>query len=146
MSAYYPAVIALQLLVGFWLATAVCRYLATPAPGTPLGRLREFRFSEHLGWGVVLPLVIFFIPRLAAGRIAAGNLLIVTTALYSLRGVAVVAFGVAMTGGGGLMLGSAIVLAILFMSPVVLAGTVLLGVLDTGLDLRRRWAQPPAGD
>ena len=145
MAAYYPATIALQMLAGFALATAVCQFLATPAPGSPLGRLREFRFSEHLGWCVAIPLLVFLIPKLADGRIAAGNLLIVTVALYALRGVAVVTFGLAMSGAGGLVLSTAIALAIVFMLPVVLAGTVLLGVLDAGLDLRRRWTTP-AGD
>ncbi|HEY2825740.1 MAG TPA: DUF2232 domain-containing protein [Gemmatimonadales bacterium] len=146
MSAYYPATVALQMLAGFALATLLCRHLTTPAPGVPLGRLREFRFSEHLGWGAAIPLMILLIPKLAAAKVAAGNVLVVTVALYALRGTAVVAFALAMTGGGGLLLSVAIAFAIVFMSPVVLAGTVFLGVLDAGLDLRRRWTSPPAGE
>jgi hypothetical protein len=30
------------------------------------------------------------------------------------------------------------------MLPVVLGIGILLGVLDTGMDLRRRWSKPPA--
>lgn len=145
MGAYYPATIALQMLAAFALATAICRHLVTPTPGVPLGRLREFRFSEHLGWAVAVPLVVLLIPRLADARLAAGNVLVVTVALYALRGLAVVAFGLALTGGG-LVLQMAIALAVVFMLPVVLAGSILLGVLDAGLDLRRRWANPPAGE
>jgi Sec-independent protein secretion pathway component TatC len=59
-----------------------------------------------------------------------------------LRGSAVVVFGLALTGGPGLITTGIMAFSVVFMLPIVLTGTILLGVVDTGLDLRRRWSTP----
>jgi len=144
-SSFFPALVALELVLGMALATSLYHRVSRTPRGARLGRLSEFRFSEHLGWAAVIPLVIVLLPRLAAFKVAASNLLLVTGALYALRGLAVAVAGAAFAGSGPLTAVFAVV-AGFFLLPVVLGGAVLLGVLDAGVDLRRRWTQPPASD
>lgn len=144
-SSFFPALVALEMFLGMALATTLYHRISRAPRGKPLGRLREFRFSEHLGWLAVIPLVIVLLPRLAVLKLAASNLLLVTGALYALRGIAVAVAGAALAGSGPLTAVFAVVTGF-FLLPVVLGGAVLLGVLDAGVDLRRRWTQPPASD
>jgi hypothetical protein len=141
----FPALLALQLFAGLALATALHHRIAQRPVGAPLGRLAEFRFTEHLGWAAAIPLLVLLIPRLAVAKVAATNLLVITGALYALRGIAVAAFGAGLAGNTTLTMGL-IAGAAFLMLPVMLAAAVLLGVLDAGLDLRRRWSKPPAGN
>lgn len=136
---YYPALLALELFVAFAIALAIYHRITKSPQGLPLGRFRNFRFSEHLGWVPAMALLVILVPSLAAGRLAATNVLIVAAALYALRGFAVVAFGVQTVGGGVfLVVLSAVIL--FFLLPIVLAGALVLGVVDAGFNLRRRWA------
>lgn len=143
---YFPAITAFELMAGLALATALAHRVAHRPVGRPLGRLREFRFSEHLGWAAVVPLVVLLLPMLAAAKTAAANVLAVAAGLYALRGVAVAAFGLATAGigGAGLAVGAALLTLILL--PVAAAGAILMGLLDAGLDLRRRWSTPPTSE
>jgi hypothetical protein len=148
----FPAFIALQVLFGLVIAALLARRLVGEAAGVPPGPLAEFRFSEHLGWLLVLAIATLLFTGVAGSRAApqaltvlggarvlAVNLLVVIGTLYGLRGVAVILFGIrALKGGVFLYLAAA--LAVFF----VLPGVVLLGVLDAGLNLRRRWL-PPSG-
>ena len=140
MADFFPATTAIQMLAGFALASVWVRRM-DPARHT-LGRFRDFRFSEHLGWATVVALAIVLMTRLVAIKLLAANVLIVTGVLYALRGAAVMSFALAISGGPGLFTTAMILFAIVFMLPVVLAGTILLGVVDTGLDLRQRWSTP----
>lgn len=146
MAEFFPAIAALELLAGLALAVAIYHRVARAPLGRPPGRFRDFRFSEHLGWAAVLPLLVLLVPKLAAAKAAAGNLLAVIAVVYALRGAAVAASGVAAAGLGGpaLVIGTA--LLFVFLLPVVAAGSILLGVVDAGLDLRRRWATPSVGE
>ena len=143
MADLFPAALAVQLIAGFALATLLYGRMSGPT-GRPLGRFRDFRFTEHLGWAAVVALAIVLLTRLATMKLLAANVLIVTGVLYALRGAAVVWFAWAMAGGPGLLSIAMIIFSIVFLLPVVLAGTILLGVVDTGLDLRQRWSTPRA--
>lgn len=132
----YPAALALQLMVCLALAVLVVRRMGGVTIGRPFGRLAEFRFSEHLGWLLAGSLVLFVVPGLGAARPLAVNVLVVMAVLYGLRGIAVVLNGLKAAQAGPILYGLA-ALAVLF----VLPGTVLLGVLDAGLNLRRK--RPP---
>lgn len=136
----YAAILALQLLAGLVLATMLYHRISRAPVGLPVGRFRDFRFSEHLGWAAVVALTVVLIPKLAAAKLAAANLLVVTGAFYALRGAAVTAFGLGLLGGPGLGGTLLLGLAILFILPAMVAGAIVLGVVDAGLDLRRRWA------
>ncbi len=143
MADFFPATLAIQMLAGLALASVLYHRMTHQTHGT-LGRFRDFRFTEHLGWAAVVALGIVLVTRFAAIKILAANVLVVAGVLYALRGAAVVSFALAMAGGPGFFTTAVIVLAILFMLPVVLPGTILLGVVDAGLDLRQRWSTPRA--
>ena len=117
------------------LAAVLVRRVAGHAVGRPIGRLADFRFSEHLGWLLALALGMVLLPQLAALRPLGLNVLVVMGTLYALRGLAVIAFGIHLLRGGCALYVAA-ALALFFLMP----GVVLLGVVDAGLDLRRRWS------
>jgi hypothetical protein len=129
----FPAAMALQLFVSLALAAVLVRRIAGRAVGVPPGRFADFRFSEHLGWLLAVGLVLVLVPPLAPARALGLNLLVVMGTLYALRGLAVVVFGLRAIRGGPVLYGAA-ALALFFLMP----GVVLLGVVDAGLDLRRR--------
>lgn len=136
---HYAAVVALQLMAGLVLASSLYHRVTRQPIAAPVGKFRDFRFTEHIGWIAVVALTVILVPRLAAAKLAAANLLIVTGALYALRGLAVAAFGISAAGGAGAGTAILTALAVVFILPAVVAGAILLGVLDAGLDLRRRW-------
>jgi hypothetical protein len=144
MADYFPAIGTIQLIAGLSLATALYHAVAHEPHGPGLKRLRDFRFSEHLGWAAIAGLAVILIPKLAAAKLAAVNLLLVMGMLYALRGVAVAAFGIQLLGAGSGMFTALAMVAALLMLPIALAGAILLGVVDSGLDLRRRWTTPRA--
>jgi hypothetical protein len=129
----FPAAMALQLFVSLVLAAVLVRRLAGRAVGVPPGRFADLRFSEHLGWLLAAGLVLVVVPPLAPARTLGLNVLVVMGTLYALRGLAVVAFGIRAIRGGPVLYAAA-ALAVFFLLP----GVVLLGVVDAGLDLRRR--------
>lgn len=138
---FFPALVALHLIAACVLAAALHRRLAERPVGRPPEPFVRFRFSEHLGWLMVVPLLIVLLPRLAGVKLAAWNVLAVMLALYMTRGLAVAVFGMQLLGGG-VLLAILAGLAVVFMLPVVLGTALVLGVLDAGLDLRRRWTAP----
>jgi len=140
----YAAVLAIQMLAGLALAATIYYRVCRSPAGLPPGRFREFRFSEHLGWVGALGLLIMLVPRLAVAKAAAINLLLVSGLLYAIRGAAVAAFGIALLGGAGCGTAALFGLLALFVLPAVVAGAIVLGVIDAGMDLRKRWATPPA--
>ncbi len=141
MADFFPATVAVQMLAGLALATALYRRFA-PAAGVTWGKFRDFRFSEHLGWIAVVALAIVLLTKAATLKLMAANVLVVAGLLYALRGAAVAWFGLTLTGGPGLLATGLIAFSVVFMLPVILIGTIFVGVVDAGLDLRRRWPTP----
>jgi hypothetical protein len=142
---HYGAVLALQLMAGLGLAWVVYHRVMKHPIAAPAGRFRDFRFTEHIGWVAVAALTVVLVPRLAAAKLAAANLLLVTGALYALRGAAVAIFGLTAAGGASAATALLAALAVVFILPAVVAGTIVLGVVDAGFDLRRRWAGRAGG-
>ena len=140
---YFPAIIALQMIAGFALVNSLYHRVSRKPSGRPLARLRDFSFSEQLGWAAVIPLVVLLIPKLSAVKLAASNVLLVAGALYALRGAAVVSFLMS-AAGAGFIVYALIWVALLFMLPVMVAGAVMLGIVDSGVNLRNRWAKAAA--
>jgi hypothetical protein len=102
----------------------------------PLGSLVEFRFPDPLVWVLIAALALMLVP-VATWAVRLGlNLAVVMGALYALRGFAVtVALILGMIGPRvGVLVALGLVGVILY--PIVVAGTLLLGVTDTWLDLR----------
>ncbi len=141
MADFFPATVAVQMLAGLALATALYRRFA-PAAGVTWGKFRDFRFSEHLGWIAVIALAIVLLTRAATLKLMAANVLVVAGLLYTLRGTAVAWFGLTLTGGPGLLTTGLVAFSVVFMLPVIIIGAIFIGVVDAGLDLRRRWPTP----
>ncbi|GBD31097.1 hypothetical protein HRbin33_00045 [bacterium HR33] len=136
----YAAIATLQLMAALVLALLLYRRIARSPWGLPPGRFRDFRFTEHLGWLGVVSLAVVLVPKLAAAKAAAVNLLIVTGVLYALRGAAVTVFGLGLLGGIGPWAMAVLGLAVVFLLPLVAAGAIVLGVIDASFDLRSRLA------
>ena len=129
----FPATAALasiaSLGVAWWLYLRV-------ALGDDQGLLplREFRFNDHLVWLFVGGLVLVLMGGEGLGR-AGSNAVVFMSGLYALRGAAVVAF---FGAGKSLLSVVFLVLALLFVWPVVAIGALVIGLGDTWLDLRAR--------
>lgn len=141
---YHPALVTLQMMAGLALATVVYHRLAIKPRGDPPGRFRDFRFTEHLGWATIAALVVVLVPKFSAAKLGALNVLLVLSTLYALRGAAVAAAGLQQLGGGCVIVVLSVAAAFL-MLPIAVVGAILLGIVDTSFDLRRRWQSPPAG-
>ncbi len=143
MADYYPAIIAIQLCMGMALATAAYYRMTDHPVGDAFGRIRDFRFSEHLGWIAILPLLLALVPAPATAKLIAVNVLLVMATFYALRGVGVVIYAVSRyEGGRGFATAMALLAAILLL-PIAVAGVILLGVVDARLDFRARWPSKP---
>lgn len=127
----FPAMLGVGSLAALGVAWWSYRRLARPG-GEAMGRLPEFRFPDHLIWLLIAGLVLLLFPAAGwTGRVGT-NVVFFMGALYVLRGAAVV---LALVGPNAVML---VVLGVmtLLLYPIVMAGTLLVGVTDTWLDLR----------
>ena len=129
----FPATAALASIaalgVAWWLYLRV-------AHGNDQGLLplREFRFNDHLVWLFVGGLALVLVGGDGLDR-AGSNAVVFMGGLYALRGAAVVAF---FGAGQSLLSVVFLVLALLFVWPVVAVGALVIGLGDTWLDLRAR--------
>jgi hypothetical protein len=111
-------------------------YRRLGSTGRPLGRLVEFRFPDMLVWVLIAGVALLMMPVADWAPRVGSNLVFFMGALYALRGLAVLAALV--LGMVGPQLPVLLVLGVVgvFLYPIVVAGTLLLGVTDTWLDLR----------
>ena len=134
----FPALLTVgslaALAVGWW------GYKRSGGAGEPLGRLTEFRFPDPLIWVLIAGLVLVVAAPGGWGIRLGSNLLFAMGALYALRGLAVMG---ALIGGHGPAL-ALVALVGLLLWPIVMTGTLVVGVVDTWLDLRAAWRA--AGD
>jgi hypothetical protein len=129
----YPALLALASVAALGLAWWAYRRLV--ARESPLGLLRDFRFSDELVWVLIAGLALVVAPLGDVAARAGVNVLAFMVALYALRGLAVLLALVGMPSIVGTIV--AVVVALL-LYPVVMTGAVVLGITDTWLDLRTR--------
>jgi hypothetical protein len=137
IGSFYPALLFLAGLAGLRLAWSwYHRIVARPVgPAPPL--FSAFRFSDQLVWGWVAGLALCLLPIAPAATAVGSNLLLVWTALYAARGLAVFSAGSRQVPRTVL---ATLALVALFLLPFVIAGLTLLGLADTWLDFRRRMA------
>ena len=136
-----PAGLAIVAMGGVWLAWVWYHRVSSHPIGRPARPFREFRFSDHLVWLVVLAGGLAIAPLPEGWGIAGANLLVFLLALYAGRGLAVIQSALVPAPLGLAMLLSVVALLLLPLAVVVCA---LIGLADTWLDLRRRMA-PPEG-
>lgn len=141
----FPALLVLQTLAGLALAWQWHIRLAAAPLGPPLTPFRQFRFGDAWVWGLVAVGGVWVAPALAALKLAALNVGIVLSALYCLRGIAIV---VAVASGAGvptglLVIGAVISSALALPLLLILPGVWTLGVFDTWLEFRRRLSGRP---
>lgn len=126
----FPALVGVgtvaALAVGWW------GYGRVAQTGTFMGRLPEFRFPDVLVWLLIAGLVLVLLPLSEWAPRVGGNLVMFMAALYALRGLAVV---LALVGPH---VPALVVLSVvgLILYPIVVAGTLVVGVTDTWVDLR----------
>jgi hypothetical protein len=134
---FLPALVLIQSMAALAAAWALYRVVAKHPEGEPLPLLRDFRFSDHLIWGVVVALAALVIPGARTLRPLGGNLATFFGALYVVRGLGVVAGLGAAAGLGGPVATLLGFLATVFLLPLVMFGAFALGVSDTWVDWRR---------
>ena len=130
----FPSLAALEALAALALAWAMYHRLGRARIGPPLGSIREFRFNDHLVWGVVGGLALVLLPGAAVIRSIGANLLLFFGALYTIRGIGVFMW---VASPGQLATALLVVFSLLFWN--VLGVMALgIGVGDTWLDWRSR--------
>lgn len=131
---FYPALLALASLAALGVAWWAYRRVAA-RHARPLRPLREFRFNDDLVWLLIAGVLLLVLPLGAAGRWAGSNVVVFMLGLYALRGVGVLLALTGAQGAIGVVVGG---LALLFLYPLVMAASLVLGLTDTWLDLRAR--------
>lgn len=137
----HPALVSLASLAGLGIAWWAYRRIAV-RDHAPLGPLREFRFRDELVWLLIAGILLLILPIGGAAVRTGANLLMFMAALYALRGAAVLLVLFGLQGFGGAVFAG---LAFLFLYPVVLATTIMVGLTDTWFDLRARRAAARPG-
>jgi len=137
MAAMLPALVLLQSVAALAAAWAIYRAIARQPEGTPLPALREFRFNDHLIWGIVAALVTLVVPGMAALRAVGLNLAVFFGGLYVARGLGVLATLAAAGGFGGPLAVLLVALVTLFLLPLAGIAALAVGVTDTWVDWRK---------
>jgi hypothetical protein len=137
----FPALVALQSLAALALASWVVARLRR-GEGSPfaLRPLREFRFNDQLVWILIAGLVVVLLPLGAIATRAGWNALLFMAGLYALRGLGIFVFLAGAPSAFGVLFGA---IALLFLYPLVVTTAVVVGLMDTWLDLRARASLPP---
>ena len=136
----FPALLALESLAAISLAWAVYHRVGRARLGPPLAALRDFRFSDHLVWGLVIGLLLTVAPWLSRLAPAGANLLVFFGVLFALRGLGVAAWF--FTPG---RLATALFFGVsLFFWNIIGALALGLGLGDTWLDWRARGREQAA--
>jgi hypothetical protein len=135
-SLLHPALIGLESLAALGVAWWAYRRLAA-RERHPLGRLRDFRFGDHLVWVLIAGILLLVLPLGEAAVRAGSNVVAFMGALYALRGAAILLVFSGLQGVGGAFVAG---LVVLFLYPVALMTAVVVGLSDTWFDLRARRA------
>ena len=141
---FFPGLTVLAAGAGILVAWAVYQRVAHRPIGGPAPPFAGFRGSDHLLWGLVVPLAILISPAGDALDLIAVNVLLVFGIIYVTRGAAILTWFMrpkSLLGSVGLGLAA---VAALFVLPIAGSGLLLLGIVDTWIDIRRRPMPPPS--
>lgn len=136
-SQLYPALLLIAAVSGLRLAWAWYHRVSMRPLGAPPPPFHAFRFNDQLVWGWVVALALCLLPGMEPWTLIGANLLLVWTALYATRGLAVLVAGAGRLPGSVMLV---IGVISLFLMPFIAGGLTLLGLADTWLDFRRRMA------
>lgn len=136
-----PALLVLATLAALAVAWWAYRRLSA-RDAVPLAGMAQFRFPDALVWLLIAGIVMLIAPVGELASRAGANLVAVMGLLYALRGVAVLVFLHGMPSLIGWLLIAVISLLLL---PLVLVPTIVVGLSDTWLDIRRRRSVEDAG-
>lgn len=140
----FPGLTVLAAGTGLLVAWAVYQRVAFRPVGGPAAPFTSFRGSDHLLWGLVVPLAILISPAGDTLDLVAVNALLVFGVIYVIRGAAILTwFMRSKSRLGSLGLGL-LAIAALFVLPIAGSGLLLLGIVDTWIDIRRRPMPPPS--
>ncbi|NJD10069.1 MAG: DUF2232 domain-containing protein [Gemmatimonadetes bacterium] len=132
----FPALLALATLAALAVAWWAYRRWSLQ-DREPLRPFREFAFPNDLVWLLIVGIALIVVPASDAVDRAGANVLTFMVALYALRGAAVLLVIGGAPGPLGMFMG---LLALLFLYPLVMAATVLVGLTDTWIDIRAKRA------
>lgn len=139
LSVVTPALAVLEGLALLALAWALYHRLARQRVGPPLTRLRDFRFNDQLVWAFLAGLALVVLPALAELRGVGANLLVVSGALYALRGLGVLSWFLASRPVSRFFLVFVTVLAPHYTAAIAVG----IGLGDTWMDWRHRVRPAP---
>jgi hypothetical protein len=134
---------ALESLLVCALAWTLYHRLSRARIGPPLAPLRQFRFHDHLAWGLIVGLTLVLLPSFRPLERLGQNLVLFFGMLYALRGLGVVDSFVRRSA---MLVAIAAVIAVLNPRPyaalvafaAILGLFAVLGVSDAWGDWRRR--------
>ena len=136
----YPALLALAslpaLAIGWYVLGRLTGRAEAPAP------VREFRFSDHLVWVFAGGLALFVLGPGGALERAGANAAVFMTALYVVRGGAVMTWLVRAADASG-WAWALLALTAILLYPVMLGAAFVFGIGDTWLDVRNRFRDAP---
>ncbi len=138
----FPGLTTLAAMAGLLVAWAVYQRVAVRPIGDPAPPFTSFRGSDHLLWGMVVPLAVLISPAGDALDLVAVNALLVFGTIYATRGAAILTWFMRSKSPIGSVGLGLMAVAALFVLPIAASGLLLLGIVDTWIDIRRR-PMPP---
>ncbi len=130
----FPALLSIASVAALGAGWWMFRKLAA-SDEQPLRPVREFRFSDHLVWMLVVGALLVLVSDHALANRVGMNLVVFMAALYALRGLAVLLVVGRAPGPFGKIMGA---IAVLYLFPIVMAATMIVGLTDTWLDIRAK--------
>ncbi|MEE8267525.1 MAG: DUF2232 domain-containing protein [Gemmatimonadales bacterium] len=140
----FPGLTVLAAGTGLLVGWAVYQRVALRPIGGPAAPFTGFRGSDHLLWGLVVPLAILISPAGDALDLVAVNVLLVFGIIYVARGAAILTWFMRPKSPLGWVGWGLVAVAALFVLPIAGSGLLLLGIVDTWIDIRRRPMPPPS--
>ncbi len=133
-----PGVLVLAALAGGGLAWTWYHRVAVTPRGRPPRAYAEFRFDDRLVWGAIITLAVVLAPVPDRWNWLGGNLLLVWIGLYVFRGGAVLW---SLVRRAPVFVRLALLLGGILLLPFASGGLLALGLADTWVDLRQRFAR-----
>ena len=133
----FPALLGVSSIGALGVAVAVRAWLRGDS-GSVFGKLRSFRFNDHLVWFWLLGLILVLTPVGPVAERVGGNAVFFMGALYVLRGMAVLLSlvgGISVTAG---ILGGLVAVLLYPILALMLSIMLIVGLGDTWLNVRSR--------